>query len=349
MIEPKQRKPVQTAPVQQAPTPQPPTSTPPASRAVVRLHHIMQTLAPTPSVGSQSPSVTPSSTSGQNVHRLDSDPFNPVNMFVDPSGTVKHSQKSFVNDEGLLIPPGDVLDPVPHIRGKPADKEQSGLTSFSTAPQDRYAPQGRQGFMLTATATPQNSLDQAAIHRRIDTSTDSELNTPEGSAAKKDVGVPESQSLTQRDKLKAWSARDQETLLFPRQQIAQIHRLEPRKTAQPTAEDLAKYGLPEGASWIDVDEARAKQRGERFDRTSALSTHRKITTTPESLAKVKRELAEQRQKKLAAQIATIKELAASGKMTPEEAQRNLQAIERQQQIAQRRTAVPQPGHIPAKL
>jgi hypothetical protein len=275
---------------------------------------------------------------GWPAYRLDRDPLGPVNPFVRDDGSVAHSQKSFVDKGGRLSPPGASLDVVKQVRGKPADKRNSGFTSASEAVQARYAPKGRSTFLLTALANAHNSLQQSQIQRVIDHSADPELDTQEGAAAKADVGVPASSKLTQRQKLKAWSDRDREILLKPSAQIAQLHRLVPRKTDKPSAETLARLKLPADASWIDVDEARAKRQKKPFDRNAALETHRKITITPKTLEKVQRALARKRYRELRKQMSDLHLFQTSGKMSAQEAQKNREAILKEQEIAAKRLA-----------
>ncbi len=309
--------------------------------------HVTRSLAKKPPVTTPPPMITaPSASSSSSsssapvkeVRRVDHDPFAPVNMFMDPSGAVKHSQKTFVSALGRLIPPGRSLRPIPQVRGKPADKEKSGLTSFAERAQQRYAPLGRSSFMLSSLATPHNSLSMAEVQKRIARSKHPALKAQASDEAKKDVGVPLMQPLTEGQKLSLWNARDTERLMFPRQQISSIHRLVPRRTPKPAPEVLARHGLGKDASWVDVDEARAKKQGKPFDRDSALESHRKITVSPKTIGKVKNALAKQRQKTLVRQIRQLKNLHATGKLRSDEAQKHLQTLVRQHEIGARRVA-----------
>jgi hypothetical protein len=308
--------------------------------------HVMQSLAAKPPVAPPQPVKPPlvssssssSTPSVRAVHRVDDDPFGPVNTFMEPSGVVKHSQKSFLNKSGRIVPPGRSLRPIPQVRGKPADKEKSGLTSFSERVQERYAKRGQSSFMLSSLATPYNSLSMAEVQKRIARSKHPALKAPASGTAKKDVGVPETEPLTEGQKLAKWNARDTERLMFPRQQIASIHRLVPRRTPKPAPEVLARHGLGKDASWVDVDEARAKKQRKPFDRDSALETHRKITVNPPMLAKVQNMLARRRQMTLVRQVRKLKNLHATGKLSSDDAQKHLAALVRQHEIGARRVA-----------
>ena len=63
---------------------------------------------PLPSPSPQSASSSSASAQAQSVHRVDHDPWGAVNMFMDPTtGAIKHSQKTFVNSSGQIVPPGE--------------------------------------------------------------------------------------------------------------------------------------------------------------------------------------------------------------------------------------------------
>lgn len=315
---------------------------PKSNTSILSLLHqyVATSLAKKPSLPSPAPqsgSASSASAQAQAVHRVDHDPWGAVNMFMDPTtGAVKHSQKSFVNSSGQIVPPGKSLRPIPQVRGKPADKEKSGLTSFAETAQSRYAPRGKSSFMLSAQATPQNSISMAQVRRALARSKHPALKAQASDAGKKDVGVPPHQPLTEAQKLAMWNARDTERLMYPRQNISAIHRLVPRKTPTPSPEILARHGLGKDASWIDVDEARAKKQGRPFERASALETHRKITVTPRTLGKVQNMLAKRRTMTLVRQIRKLKNLHATGNLSTADAQTHLTSLVRQHEIGARR-------------
>lgn len=305
--------------------------------------HVARSIAAKPPVAlparpSSSSSSSSSSTPGRPVRRVDHSPFVPVNMYRDTSGNLRQSQKTFLNRSDRIIPPGGSLRPIPHVRGKAEDKEKSGLTSFSETVQERYAPRGRSSFMLTAQATPHNSHTNPEVQKRIARSKHPALKAEVSDAEKAEAGVPLDQPLTLGGKLAIWNKRDTESLMFPREQISAIHRLVPRRTEKPAPEILKRHGLAHDASWIDVDEARAKKQRKPFAREGALESHRKITISPKMRATVQRVLQRQHELMLARELRKVKTAHAAGVLSTKDAQKQLNDLVRPHVKGARRVA-----------